>query len=294
LYFIPIAPIPLATMMASSPSNKTSTGLPAHLLIAYGVFALSAGVVWHLVADGEFSSVLTLSVMVQCLAVVLLSLQMLITGSAAGMSAKALSLDALALCCRLSSTLWLNGYLPVDASGDHVYQIVDILSLGVVAWLLHQVMVVKHHTYQAAEDSLPVLPLAIGSLVAAFLLHGNMNGRPLFDALWMASGFVSAVAVLPQLWLITRTGGCIEALTSHYIAAMAVSSALSAIFMWHARADITCVPWFGGFNHAIWAILGAHLLHMLLLGDFAYHYIKAVLARGLNCRIEINDIDCGV
>merc|ERR1719352_1837673 len=75
--------------------------------------------------------------MVQCLAVVLLGLQMLSTGSASGISAKALSLDALALCCRLSSTLWLNGYLPVDASGDHVYQIVDIVSLAIIAWLLH-------------------------------------------------------------------------------------------------------------------------------------------------------------
>merc|ERR1740117_337546 len=205
--------------------------------------------------------------MVQCLAVVLLSLQMLSTGSAAGISAKALSLDALALCCRLSSTLWLNGYLPVDASGDHIYQIIDILSLGVVAWLLHQVLVVKKHTYQAEEDTLPILPMAIGALVFAGLLHGNMNGRPIFDSLWMASVFVSAVAALPQLWLITRTGGCIEALTSHHIAAMAVSTALSGIFMWHARNDITCNAWITGLNHASWAILASHLLHMLLLGD---------------------------
>merc|ERR1719352_1052043 len=80
--------------------------------------------------------------MVQCLSVVLLGLQMVTTGSATGISAKALSLDALALCCRLSSTLWLNGYLPVDASGDYIYQIIDICSLCVVGWLLHQVLVV--------------------------------------------------------------------------------------------------------------------------------------------------------
>jgi len=282
-------------MMTSCPAtaNKKGQTLPSHLLVAYGVFALGAGAVWHLVADGAFSSILTLSVMVQCLAVVLLALQVVYTGSASGISAKALSLDALAVCCRLSSTVWLNGYLPVDASGDHIFQIIDICSLGVIAWLLHQVLVVKHHTYQAEEDSLPVVPMAIGALVLAGLLHGNMNGRPIFDALWMAGVFVSAIAVLPQLWLITRTGGCIEALTSHFIAAMAVSRALSGIFMWHARGDIACVPWFGSFNHAIYAILGAHLLHMLLLGDFAYHYIKAVLARGLNCRIEIME-DCGV
>merc|ERR1719272_1034162 len=103
--------------------------------------------------------------MVQCLAVVLLSLQMLSTGSAAGISAKALSLDALALCCRLSSTLWLNGYLPVDASGDWIFQAIDICSLFIIVWLLHQVLVVKRHTYQAEEDSLPILPMAIVALI---------------------------------------------------------------------------------------------------------------------------------
>merc|ERR1719491_2570471 len=105
--------------------------------------------------------------------------------------------------------------------------------------------------------------------------------------------FLSTIAVLPQLWLITRSGGQVEALTSHYIAAMAAGRALSGVFMWHARGDISCVPWFGEFNHAIWAILGSHLLHLLLLCDFGYYYIKAVMAQGLACTIDIPE-DCNV
>merc|ERR1719215_1609524 len=127
--------------------------------------------------------------MVQCLAVVLLALQVVSTGSASGLSARALSLDALAICCRLSSTLWLNGYLPVDASGDHIFQAVDICSLIVLSWLLHQIWVVKQHTYQAEKDSMPILPIAVVALILAALLHGNMNGRPVFDTLWMAGLF---------------------------------------------------------------------------------------------------------
>jgi len=269
--------------------------VPSNLLIAYGVFILSAGAVWHFVAGGHFSSTLTMSVMVQCLAVVLLALKVVSTGSPSGISVRALVLDALAICCRLSSTLWLNGYLPVDASGDHVFQAVDICSLSILAWLLYQTMVVKQHTYQAEEDSMPISPVAIGALVLAALLHGNMNGRPVFDTLWMASVFMSAVAVLPQLWLITKTGGRVEALTSHYITAMAVSRVLSGMFMWHAFNDITCIAWITGFNHASWAIMAAHLLQMLLLGDFAYYYVKAVLASGLNCQVQTMEYcDCGV
>merc|ERR1719345_196969 len=114
--------------------------------------------------------------MVQCLAVVLLSMQSVSSGVATGISARALSLEAISLVCRLSSTLWLNGYLPVDASGDHIFQAVDICSLGVLAWLLHQTLVLKQNTYQADEDSMPIVPIAIGALFLAALLHGDMNG----------------------------------------------------------------------------------------------------------------------
>ena len=34
----------------------------------------------------------------------------------------------------------------------------------------------------------------------------------------------------------------------HYIAMLAFSRALSGIFMWHARFDITCVPLFGSLS----------------------------------------------
>ena len=36
------------------------------------------------------------------------------------------------------------------------------------------------------EDSLSILPVAVAALVMAAILHGNMNGRPMFDILWMA------------------------------------------------------------------------------------------------------------
>jgi hypothetical protein len=280
-------------MMSQCSADKANQLPPTQVLVAYGTFILGATAVWHLVADGEFSAILTLSVMLQTLAVALLAVQVLLTGSMTGISAKTLLLNTLSLCCRLSSTLWLNGYLPVDASGDFVHQAFDVLSVAILGWLIHENFVNKRHTHQADEDSFPAIPLVAGAFVLATLLHGNMNNRPLFDTLWMAGLFLSTIAVLPQLWLITRTGGRVEALMSHHIAAMAASSILSGVFMWHARNDITCQPWLGDFNHTIFAILSAHLLHMVLLGDFTYYYIKAVITRGFDCRLEIFE-DCGV
>jgi len=265
-------------------AGKTAPPMPVQ--VAYGVFGLGAYVVFSHAAGGEFSAVLTLAVVFQCLALTLLALQVMSKRSAAGVSARALMLDAAALCLRLSSTTWLNGYLPVDVTGDWIYQAFDMVSLAIVMWLLRQVLSTHRHSYQEVEDSLAAGPFILGSLIMAAPLHADMNSRPLFDALWMAGLFVSVVAVLPQLWLITRSHGRCDALTSHYIAAMAVSRVFSGVFMWHARHDITCDAWVEGWNHAVWAILGAHALHLIFLADFAYYYIKAVLQDGLNCTLQ--------
>jgi len=277
---------------AASPKKGASkNGLPSATTVAYGVFGTVALIVHHVVAGGEFSSILTMSVIVQCLGVSFLCMQVLSKNSAAGISAGALILDACAFGFRLSSTTWLNGYLPVDESGDHVYQIVDICSLCMVLWLLYQVLVAKRSTYQETEDTLPVGPMIIGCLVLSAMFYGNMNDRPLFDAFWMTGLLAGVVAVMPQLALIMKSGGRAEALTAHYMAALALSRVLSGIFMWYARFDITCDEWITGINHCVIVILGAHALHLVLLSDFAVAYGRAVLKSGLTEAVEL-DTSC--
>merc|ERR1719174_3475776 len=84
---------------------------------------------------------------------------------------KSLTLDALALACRLSSTTWLEGYLPADQTGDYLYQVFDALSLAMVLWLIHRVTKVQSKTYDADEDTFPTVPLALGCLVLAAIFH---------------------------------------------------------------------------------------------------------------------------
>jgi len=261
---------------------------PTPLVGAYTVFFVAAIGLYRMVMDNEgcLSSVFTLAEMLQCLAMLLLAAQVISTKNVHGISARCIGLEAVALCCRLSSTLWLNGYLPVDESGDWFYQAVDLCALGGAIWLLFQIMVVHKSSWDVEADSFPVLPVVAAAFVLAAIFHANMNMRPLFDSLWMAALFLSSVAVLPQLWLIMRTGGRVETLMSHYIAVMAVSRALSGWFMYIAREDVRYQPYVEGVNHSILAILSAHLLHLLLLADFAYYYLKAVATQGLKCVLE--------
>merc|ERR1719378_1365346 len=122
-----------------------------------------------------------MSVIFQCLGFALLGLQVCSSGSVAGISGRSLALEALALMLRLSSTTWLNGYLPVDASGDWIYQAFDFCSLGLVCWLLYHVVVESQRSYQMEKDDLPILPLILVSTILAALLHADMNSRPFFD-----------------------------------------------------------------------------------------------------------------
>lgn len=257
---------------------------PASVTIAYGTFIAAAFMIYILVAEGEFSAILTMSAIMQCLAIALLAMKVVSTGSADGISVRALTMDAIAFACRLSSTIFYNGYLPADVTGDWVYQAIEICSLCLALWLLRHVLVEKRQTYNADDDSLPISGMLLGCLVSAMAFHADLDDRPIFDTMWMAGLLIGTVAVMPQLWLISQNGGRAEALTSHYVATMAVSRVLSGLFMWHAREDLTCKPWaaLGGINHAPFAILGAHAFHLLLLGDFGYYYIKAVAKQGFS------------
>jgi len=262
--------------------------LPTHVVVTYIVFAVGAFAVYHHVAEQEFSSILTMAVIVQTLAMVFLCLQVLSSGSAAGVSVQGLTLDGIAVGLRLSSTVWLNGYLPTDRTGDHVYQIMDFCSLAMILFLLHRILVVSPQTYQAVEDSFSVGPMMLACFALAAIFHADMDDNPLFDTLWMTGLFAGVLAVLPQLSLIMRSGGRAEAMTCHYIAAMAMSRVLSGIFMWEAREDITCKAWVTGVQHGIIVILLAHAIHLLLLGDFAYYYIRSMTQKGIHEPVQLD------
>jgi len=264
--------------MDASTHSKSGLASNARVAMAYTVFGGFAFWVYHVMAEGSLSALLTVSVVLQCLSFVLLALKVTSSSSAAGISARTLALDAVSLCCRLSSTLWLHGYLPSDASGDWIYQAADLGSLAMVIFLLCQVLVVHKRTYQFNMDTFGVRNLLVGAIILSSLLHADMNHKPFFDALWTLGLFIDSVSMFPQLWLISKNGGAVEAMTSHHIATMACSRLLAFAFWYMARNDIATAPWVEGFNHGAWGILAAYGVQFLLLSDFVYYYMKACMS----------------
>merc|ERR1719159_1876731 len=108
----------LPAMVHQSQKNASSAQLNAlnmDALKAWVGFVLLGVWVFHVIAEREVTSILTLSVFAQALSFVLLRMQISASKSVAGISGKALAMQAIKLCCRLGTTLWLDGYLPVDA-----------------------------------------------------------------------------------------------------------------------------------------------------------------------------------
>jgi len=275
----------LASLDEASSRIKGKPSMPQrHLLPTYGFFSLAAWGIYEVVAERHFASVLTISVVVQLLALALLALQVLTRRSSAGISQKMLGLYATGLCFKLSSTLFFNGYLPVDASGDFLFQAVDVCSLCCVIWLLHTVRS-EHQTMRASDkDTFPVVPTIVMCLIVAALMHGDLNARPLFDMSWMAGLLLDLIAVAPQLWLITLNGGRIEGMTGHHVAAMVLSRMFSFWFFWEAWGD----PHVAFSQHTAWTILIAHLLHFVLVADFVYFYARSMIRNGLGSNEEFH------
>merc|ERR550514_1408881 len=128
------------------------------------------------------------------------------------------------------------------------------------------------HTYQKDHDTMDIKPLLFGCAVLAVVVHPDLNEFPLFDILWATSLYIDVVAMAPQLWMMSKSGGA-EAVTSHYVAAIAASRAVNLIFWYYGYEELA--PEDGGANIAGYAIIVAHVLQIALMGDFMVLYIKA-------------------
>merc|ERR1719261_223313 len=149
------------TLFCGSRDTRASSGKGVNQIASgYFVFTLSAVIVYRLFTDGDYSSIYTMGMGVQCLAFYLLNAKVDMQKSVAGISAKTLQVYVMVFVFRLSSTMLKNGYLPVDQSGDWVFQTADILSLVMTVRLLRRIQTSHNGTYQVDYDTFNVYRLA--------------------------------------------------------------------------------------------------------------------------------------
>lgn len=251
--------------------DKESAKENKSIALSYSVFAIIGLVVWRCLSDRDFSTVLSLGSGIQALGFWMLLSKMRMQKSAAGVSSKTLQMYVLVLIFRLVSTTVKNGYLPVDRTGDWVYQTLDGLCLMLIFMCLFQMhRGALKSTYQSGVDSMPIFRAVPVCFLLALTVRGNMNRAPFYDISWYFALYLDNIAMLPQLWMLVADGE-VEALTSHYIAAVGLKSICSFSFWWHGYRSVA--PKDGGFNIGGYLIMASYGLQILLSADFLYHYI---------------------
>jgi hypothetical protein len=254
--------------------QQKGTAVEPQTLVAFVLCMLGCVAVYQFVAEQAFSSVLTMSTFAQCLSFTLIGLQIHSSKSVAGISGRTMVLQAIMICLRLSSTLFLDGYLPLDKTGDHVYQIADICTLLMVLKIVHCVYGTHRHTYNVAEDSMDVKNMVIGCVLLAVAVHPSLNDWPTFDIAWAASLYIDTISILPQLWMSSKLGS-VPAYTAHYLAATLVSRFFSAWFWYYGAENIARLSGQGWFCASAAMIVLAHVVQFLMLADFGVYYFKA-------------------
>lgn len=254
-------------------SGKRLVERNMHEIIAYVSFGCVATVGANMLSDFVFSALITLSAAWQCLGFILLHLQVRRRTDVLSISLRSLRLYALSLGCRLYSTLQYNGYLPVDRTGDWAYQFIETIELVVVLYLIHRIKREHAQSCLTGVDTCNVSVMLVGCLVLALTVHPHLNNFVVPDVLWTMALYVETVAMVPQLFLLTKLGGEVDSLLGHYIACIFASRLLIMRF-W-----VTCYeelqPKHSAFNLPGIGVIGTQILQVVLFADFMYLYLKS-------------------
>lgn len=119
-------------------------------------------------------------------------------------------------------------------------------------------------TYDHNHDTFRVEFLLIPTAILSLLINHDFS--PL-EILWTFSIYLESVAILPQLFMVSKTGEA-ESITSHYLFALGCYRALY-IFNWIYRYYVE------GFYDLIAIVAG--VVQTVLYCDFFYLYITKVL-----------------
>merc|ERR1719446_797646 len=223
---------------------------------------------------------MTLSSMCSAFGMIMLCVQLLTSQSFSGISIKSLQLQFCTFFFRFISTLFYEGYLPLDSSGDFVYRFAEFASVAAGAFTLYM----AYHSsfsrsYDASKDSFGsfgptggdrsiygAVWIAAPALLLALMVHPTLNNALWSDIAWTFALYVDVLAVAPQLFLFHKTGGAVAKYASHYVFALGFGRVLQLLFWTYSYQELT------GFSGVF--VMVAQMVGAVLMLDYFYYYAK--------------------
>jgi len=173
--------------------------------------------------------------------------------------------ETIIMLCSASVRLTLNG------TGLEVLQ---ITSLPLVANILWSIFQTYRKSFQEELDVLQIKYLIPGCMLSAILIHPSFMQGYLYSYCWTASFYVDVFALLPQVAMMSKGTGQVEAPVANFVAATAFSRGVD-LWFWYFRFDLGPQGWWFGFNYSGYLIVFMHLISFAIVADFMYYYMRA-------------------
>merc|ERR1712235_76283 len=189
-------------------------------------------------------------------AIIILLLKIWKTRSCAGISGKTQAMFALVFITR-----YLDLFVHFVSLYNTVMKVIYIaLSIGTCYLIFFKFKA----TYDGNHDSMRAEFLVVPAAGLACLINNDFS---VLEILWTFSIYLEAVAILPQLFMISKTGEA-ETITTHYLFFLGLYRALYLInWIWRF--------YFEGFFDMIAIVAG--VVQTILYCDFFYLYVTKVL-----------------
>ncbi|KAI8916134.1 ER lumen protein retaining receptor-domain-containing protein [Gorgonomyces haynaldii] len=196
--------------------------------------------------------------MMHLASIIILLLKILATRSAAGISFKSQVLYTIVFCAR---------YLDLFTEFISLYNsVMKIIFISTSVYVLYLMQVQFKASWDRKLDTFRIEFLLAPCFLLALVFHYK---GPLFrEIMWAFSIYLEAVAILPQLFQLSRTGEA-ETITTHYLFALGGYRALY-IVNWIYR--YVAEPHFHD-----WISVIAGIVQTALYADFFYVYFSRVL-----------------
>jgi len=244
----------------------------ASMKFVYAFFTLMFYLFIERVSDLDWSLILTLGSVFQTFGWYALLHKIIQQKSVAGVSLHSVELLIIVYAVRLWTIVQKSGYLPVDSSGDGLYQAADFFGLVIACGTWKCLTDTYSATYDKDYDTLDLLKFVPVCVMVAVVIHGDLNNCFIYDTLYFISVNVETIALMPQLWMFTRGDGSVDGMTSHFVVMQTLGRICSTAFWWWGMVEM------GEFTE--YNVAGRYFVLCLLLQviqslDFMYYYLKA-------------------
>lgn len=195
-------------------------------------------------------------------------------GNVKGISGKTMIMFALCY----TSRLWeLFPGFSMAAINGWVIEILCSVSFVLVLDIVRSIYVNFRSSYQEDLDVLKVRYLVPACAALALVIHPLLPQGYAFSLSWTIGFYVDVAALAPQVVMMAKGGGQVEAPIAHFVAATSVSRAVD-LWFWTTDFDLGPQGWWNGFNYSGWIIVIVHVLNLVLVADFMWYYMKARLS----------------